>query len=145
MPIIPRKGVAAIAAVLDIALHGGRALSANLLGMRHQLPPRYLEPFLQEMVRRGILQGVRGSHGGYKLASDLHRTSILDILRAIEVVDTSDDQVKKDSVLINQVVMPILNNVERSFAAALRHVSLKDLADAAEDLRTPSDRRQDQL
>ena len=61
MPLLPRKGVLAIAAVIDIALHArGRPVAAKALASRHRLPPRHLEPVLQALVRHGILKGVRG-------------------------------------------------------------------------------------
>ena len=69
MPLVSRKGLLAIAAVIDVAIHAnGRPVSAKSLAARHKLPPRHLEPVLQALVRDGILKGVRGPHGGYELA-----------------------------------------------------------------------------
>src|SRR5688572_14286161 len=69
MPLLPRKGILAIAAVVDIAINAnGRPVAAKLLASRHRLPPRHLEPVLQALVREGILRGVRGPRGGYQLA-----------------------------------------------------------------------------
>ena len=69
MPLLPRKGSLAIAAVIDVALQGqGHPISAKTLAAHHGLPPRHLEPVLQALVRDGILRGVRGPRGGYELA-----------------------------------------------------------------------------
>ena len=71
MPLLPRKGVLAIAAVIDVALQGeGHPISAKTLAARHGLPPRHLEPVLQALVRDGILKGIRGPRGGYELARE---------------------------------------------------------------------------
>ena len=60
MPLVPRKGLLAIAAVIDVAIHANsRPVSAKALAARHQLPPRHLEPVLQALVRDGILR-IRG-------------------------------------------------------------------------------------
>ena len=57
MPLLPRKGALAIAAVIDIALNArGRPVAAKSLATRHRLPPRHLEPVLQALVRHGILK-----------------------------------------------------------------------------------------
>ena len=65
MALLPRKGLLAIAAVIDVALHGkGRPVSAKALAARHSLPARHLEPVLQALVRMGVLRGVRGPRGG---------------------------------------------------------------------------------
>jgi hypothetical protein len=44
MTILPRKGLLAIAVVLDVALQtDGRPISAKTLATRHGLPPRHLD------------------------------------------------------------------------------------------------------
>src|SRR5439155_19162388 len=71
MPLLPRKGALAIAAVIDIAVNArGRPVAAKALASRHRLPPRHLEPVLQALVRHGILKGTRGPRGGYELARE---------------------------------------------------------------------------
>jgi DNA-binding Lrp family transcriptional regulator len=58
MTILPRKGLLAIAAVVEVALQtDGRPISAKTLATRHGLPPRHLELVLQSLVRDGILKG----------------------------------------------------------------------------------------
>src|SRR5262249_47174628 len=88
MPLLPRKGILAIAAVIDVALHSrGRPVSAKALAARHSLPPRHLEPVLQALVRDGILKGIRGPRGGYELARERERITADDILRAAGTVE----------------------------------------------------------
>ena len=74
MSLLPRRNILAVAAVTDIALNAGdRPVSGKDVAARHHLSPRHLEPVLQALVREGILTGVRGPHGGYKLARDARR------------------------------------------------------------------------
>src|SRR6185436_11760659 len=88
MLLLPRKGVLAIAAVIDIALHArGRPVAAKSLASRHCLPPRHLEPVLQALVREGILKGIRGPRGGYEIAREQRRITVDDILRAAGTAD----------------------------------------------------------
>jgi hypothetical protein len=85
MPLVSRKGILAIAAVIDVAINArSRPVSAKALAARHKLPPRHLEPVLQALVRNGILRGVRGPHGGYELAREPRRISAEDILLAVK-------------------------------------------------------------
>ena len=82
MPILPRKGILAIAAVVDIALHDGEhPVSAKTLAVRHGLPPRHLETLLQGLVQANILKGVRGPRGGYELARERRKISAGEIVR----------------------------------------------------------------
>src|ERR1700730_4210340 len=79
MSLLPRKGLLAIAAVVDVALQTvGRPISAKTLAVRHGLPPRHLEAVLQALVRKGI----RGPRAGYELAPERIRVTVNDILRA---------------------------------------------------------------
>src|SRR5262244_1432722 len=92
MPLLPHKGVLAIAAVVDVAIQAqGQPVSAKTLAARHGLPPRHLEPVLQALVRYGILKGIRGPRGGYELARDRRRVTVNDILQAAGTVEDGDE------------------------------------------------------
>src|SRR6185369_11390582 len=83
MALLTRKGLLAIAAVIDVALHGkGRPVSAKALAARHALPARHLEPVLQALVREGVLRGIRGPRGGYELGRERSRITAEEIVRA---------------------------------------------------------------
>src|SRR5262249_9861936 len=135
MPLLPRKGALAIAAVIDIALNARfRPVAAKSLATRHRLPPRHLEPVLQALVRHGILKGTRGPRGGYELAREQRRITADDILRAAGTADDMDGT-PAGSALLSKVVMPALGQAEHAFAAALARINVEDLAHSAAALR----------
>ena len=136
MPLVSRKGILAIAAVLDVALHArSRPVSAKDLAARHKLPPRHLEPVLQALVRDGILRGVRGPHGGYELAREHRRISAEDILRAASAAEDATDPPLPNSALANDVVKPALLEAVRAFSLALGRISVEDMAKRAQALK----------
>jgi Rrf2 family protein len=136
MALLSRKGLLAIAAVIDVAIHGrSRPVSAKALATRHALPARHLEPVLQALVRVGILKGIRGPRGGYELARERRRITADDILRAAGTIEDVDDPTMSASVLLNQVVMPAVGQAERAFSSALSRISLEELVRKAEPLR----------
>src|SRR5476649_1665727 len=125
MPLVSRKGILAIAAVIDVAIHAhGRPVSAKALATRHKLPPRHLEPVLQALVRDGILKGIRGPHGGYELARERKRITAEDILRAASSAEEGSESPLPASTLVNDVVQPALAEAERSFSAALARINV---------------------
>ena len=139
MPLLPRKGLLAIAAVIDIALHGrGRPVSAKALAGRHALPARHLEPVLQALVREGILRGIRGPRGGYELARERRRITADDILRAAGNIEDPAEAGAPDSALLSQVVKPAVLQAERAFATALSRINVDDLARRAEPFKDAS-------
>ena len=136
MPLLSRKGILAIAAVIDVAINArNRPVSAKALAARHKLPSRHLEPVLQALVREGILRGIRGPHGGYEVAREHRRISAEDILRAASTAEDADDPPLPNSVLINDVVKPALVEAERTFSSVLGRISIEDMTKRAQALR----------
>jgi Rrf2 family protein len=135
MSLLSRKGLLAIAAVVDVALIAReRPLSARALAARHNLPPRHLEPVLQALVHQGILKGIRGPRGGYELARDRDRISIEDILRAAGTAEESNDVAMPASRILSDIVLPAVAEAERAFSTALAKITVGDLTNG-----TPSE------
>ena len=136
MPVVPRKGLLAIAAVIDVAINASaKPVSAKALAARHRLPPRHLEPVLQARVRDGILKGIRGPHGGYALGRERSHITADDILRAATAAEDADDIPMPGSPLVNDVVRPALAETERTFSLALGRISVADMVKRAETLK----------
>jgi len=131
MSLLPRKGLLAVAAVIDVAVHAaGRPVSARALAARHGLPPRHLEPVLQALVHGGILKGLRGPRGGYFLGRERGRITIEDILRAAgHQIDGTD---LSDLPVVAHVVLPAVAEAERAFSGALARINVEELARRAE-------------
>ena len=128
-----RKGILAIAAVIDVALNSQvRPVSAKALASRHGLPPRHLEPVLQALVHEGILRGVRGPRGGYELGRETEHITANEILRAAGTVEDSTASRLPGSDLVGDVVLPALAQAERAFASALSTIHLNELVKKAE-------------
>jgi Rrf2 family transcriptional regulator, iron-sulfur cluster assembly transcription factor len=137
MPLLPRKGVLAIAAVIDVASQQGHPISAKSLAERHGLPPRHLEPVLQALVRDGILKGIRGPRGGYELARERRRVTANDILRAAGSAEEIDEA-PNGSALLSKVVLPALAHAEKEFGVALTRINLEDMTNSAVTLIKPN-------
>jgi Rrf2 family protein len=136
MPLLARKGVLAIAAVLEVAVHGTtEPVSAELLAARYGLPTRHLEPMLQALVHEGILRGIRGPHGGYHLGRPGNSITVERILRTVRATEESHEISLVRSQLLSKVVVPALSKVEGAFSAALARISIADLTRSAERSR----------
>src|SRR5271156_4018201 len=105
-----KKMLFAIEAVLDIAYHaGGEPVQSREITRRQGIPKRCLEQTLQQMVRAGLLSGVRGPRGGYRLARERRRISVGEIVRAVQSMDVSDEGEEKlpVSALGQHVIHPM--------------------------------------
>ena len=131
MPLLPHRTILVVAAVVDIALHSGEgAVSAHNLADRLHLSRRRLEPYLQALVREGILGGVRGARGGYILAKARHAISVYDITEAVKTVETQEPN-KEVPRLLGTVVLPTLAQAEEYLESSLKRITVEDLVRAA--------------
>ena len=131
MNLLSQRGLLAIAAVVDVAMHARPTpVAAKALAARHTLPPRHLETLLQTLVRAGILKGVRGPRGGYELARERRRLSVGEIVRA--ALSEGDDKERPRSRLVDVVIEPLVANASAAFLTALDAISVDDLCKRAE-------------
>ena len=132
MNLLSRRSVLAIAAVVDVGLNSHSApVGAKALATRHQLPPRYLEPLLQGLVHANIVSGVRGPHGGYKLARDRGRITAGEIVRTAMSLSTAEpEDLAVNSVLLERVV----RRAGESFLANLDLITVEQMCETAEKL-----------
>jgi len=128
----PRKTLFAIEAVLDIAYNAdsGPVQSVEIT-KRQQIPKRYLEQVLQQLVRAKILTGVRGPRGGYRLARERRRISVGDIVRVVGAGEAEEEMPGVGSPLGRDVVQPIWQEAHDQFLARLDSISIQDLCSRA--------------
>jgi Rrf2 family iron-sulfur cluster assembly transcriptional regulator len=120
--------------VLDIAYNGSAAPVRSVeITEREGIPRRYLEPVLQELVREGILVGIRGPSGGYRLARERRRISLGDIVRTVRQLETGEDPISDPagSALGHQVVRPLWLELEQETMRRLDSLTLEDLCTRA--------------
>jgi len=121
-------------AVLDIAYHAGsEPVQSREITRRQEIPRRYLEQALQQLVRQGILLGVRGPRGGYRLARERRRISIGDIVRVVREMETADDPIHdiEGSELGLKVVRPMWLNMQKEIMEKLDTITIDDLCENA--------------
>jgi len=131
---LSKKMLFAIEAVLDIAYHAGsQPVRTREITRRQEIPRRYLEQALQHLVRQGILMGVRGPRGGYRLARERRRISIGDIVRVVRYMEDHDGHIQDVglSELGIKVVRPIWVKLQTNIMDELDNISIDDLCDNA--------------
>ena len=73
---LSRKMLYALEAVVDIAYNARpEPVQSKEITRRQGIPQRYLEQVMQQLVHEGVLKGVRGPKGGYRLARERRRKS----------------------------------------------------------------------
>lgn len=142
---LSRKTLFAIEAVLDIAYHAsGDPVQSREITRRQGIPRRYLEQALQNLVRNGVLVGVRGPKGGYRLARERRRISVGEIVRIVRQVETEDDPLQDDagSPLAHRVVRPLWTELQNEVMDRLDQITVDDMCNRANGAGIVSEGRQ---
>lgn len=127
---ISKKLMFAIETVLDIAYNAGSApVQSAEITQRQGIPKRYLEQVLQALVRAGVLAGVRGPKGGYRLAKERRRISVAEIVRVVRSLEQGSDPIEEEvgAELGRQVVRPLWAELQDEVMARLEQTSIEDL------------------
>lgn len=133
---LSRKTLFAIEAVLDIAYNAGAVpVQSREITRRQGIPRRYLEQVLQNLVRAGVLNGVRGPRGGYRLARERRRITVGDVVRVIlEMEARADKDNEPDTSSLGiAVVGPMWETVANECMERLDAVTIQDLCNQARE------------
>src|ERR1700744_6406592 len=130
---LSRKTMLALEAVIDIAFNARpEPVQAKEITARQGVPQRYLEQVMQQLVRAGVLKGVRGPRGGYRLARERRRISVGDVVRVAESIeDAEEEKIRPRSELGLRIVAPLIQTLQDDVMARLDSVSIEDLCQRA--------------
>lgn len=133
---LTKRLVFAVEAVLDVAYHGGAGpVQSADVSARQGIPRRYLEPVMQQLVRQGVLNGVRGPRGGYTLAREKRRVTIGDVVRVVTAMDGAEDPLAETegSELGRLAVRPLCMEMQAFCMTQFDSVTFEDLCDKARE------------
>ena len=127
---LSRKSLMALEAVLDVALHARPdPVQARDITARQGVPQRYLEQIMQALVRAGVLRGVRGPRGGYRLARERRRISVAEIFHIIETLDGETASPCSASDLNKIIIAPFHDRLQSALTQAIGDTTIADLCD----------------
>jgi Rrf2 family protein len=79
------KATYGILAALDLVLQNGSVpIQAKSIARRQLIPARFLEQVLHAMKKAGIVESLRGAHGGYMLTKRPGEISLAEIVEALD-------------------------------------------------------------
>jgi Rrf2 family protein len=87
--VLSQTGIYALQAVVHLAQQStDTSVSAALMARRLSVPPNYLAKVLHRLTREGLLDSIRGTRGGYRLAMLPHDLSVEDVVAPFEELRT---------------------------------------------------------
>ncbi len=81
---LTKRGDYAVRAMIALTRDDDGLLSARSIATKMAIPPRFLPQVMADLVRGGLVEGVTGRSGGYRLSRLASETSLLSIIEAVE-------------------------------------------------------------
>ncbi len=139
---ISTRGRYALRAMVDLAQHGGKdPVSRQDISERQEISADYLAQLFTHLQAAGLVEGVKGPGGGYRLLHDPAQIRAGDVIRAVEgpvaVVYCTlpfSDEDPACSRVDRCVTHRLWKRVSEAVAEVLDSVTLRDLADEAGQL-----------
>jgi Rrf2 family protein len=81
---LSKKADYGLIALKHLAQHAEASISAREIASEYNIPAELLAKVLQKLARKGLLVSQHGMNGGYVLARDPSKISIVDVVEALE-------------------------------------------------------------
>lgn len=128
---IPRRVDYGLRAVIYLATQDpGRSCSVNEIASRQNVPRKFLEKIIQDLIRCGLVKSKRGPDGGYTLARPPGEISFQDVIEALEgpiAVNVCMDQQMSCCHLPRCTMVGVWNEVQRKVIDVFARTTLADL------------------
>ncbi|CAA6603443.1 putative HTH-type transcriptional regulator BadM [Rhodospirillaceae bacterium LM-1] len=116
----------ALYAVLELASDPKRQLSANEIAEKYDISTNHLAKVLRSLGREGLVEAVRGAGGGYRFSGNAKRTTLLDVIRLFETVETvsSGEREPGDDTPEGLALTQVIEEVEAIERATFHSITL---------------------
>ncbi|MBJ6727116.1 Rrf2 family transcriptional regulator [Geomesophilobacter sediminis] len=86
-----KASLLALIAVMELAAEPERQLSTSDIAEKYDISTHHLAKVMRNLVHEGVVQAMRGVGGGYRFAGNVNRTTLLDIIKLFETLESELD------------------------------------------------------
>lgn len=105
-------------------------LQIRQIAARQNIPDRYLEQLLASLRRYGLIRSQRGAKGGYLLAREPRKITLLEIMDCIEGLDAQASENLCDGETVEKVVVrEAWQEAHQAARSILKKYTLQDLCE----------------
>ncbi len=141
------KGRYGLRAVLDLAVNYGQGqVSIRAIADRQKISEYYLEQLFKKLRKAGIVQSIRGAHGGYVLNRSPDEITAYEIIRILgETIEISECiEATTCSNIDSCATRPLWIRIKQSIDAVLKTTTLQDMVDDYKKITISKDGGQDE-
>lgn len=121
----------ALLALLELATNHQRQepIQIRQIAEKQHISDRYLEQLLATLRRGGLVKSQRGAKGGYLLAREPWKITLLDIVNCLEGSETANQESPTIHTPEQAVVQDIWQDIDQQIEAHLKQYNLQTLAE----------------
>lgn len=125
------KSEYALLALLELATHyqSSEPLQIRQIAAEQNIPDRYLEQLLATLRRGGLVKSQRGAKGGYILAREPWKITLLDVLSCLEGLDAQASDQNAPKTIESGVVQEIWQEARQAANLVLQKYTLQALCE----------------
>lgn len=126
------KSEYALLALIELAVHynSGEPLQIRQIAAEQNIPDRYLEQLLATLRRCGLVRSQRGAKGGYILAREPWKITLLEVINCIEGADSKTQDSPQDKKTVEgMVIWEVWQEAGHAAESVLQKYTLQDLTD----------------
>ncbi len=125
------KSEYALLALIELASHydGGEPLQIRQIAAEQNIPDRYWEQLLATLRRGGIVKSQRGAKGGYILAREPRKITLLEVMGCLEGLSNSPEEEPNPKTLESAVIQEVWLEARQAADLVLTNYTLQDLGD----------------
>lgn len=130
------KSEYALLALIELAAHytSSEPLQIRQIAAEQNIPDRYLEQLLATLRRTGIVRSQRGARGGYLLAREPWKITLLEVMSCIEGSDVPSNEANRQPKSVEgMVISGIWQEAQRAADKVLQKYTLQDLLEQRDD------------
>ena len=136
--LISTRGRYALRIMLELAQYDrGKYIPLPLIAERQEISEKYLESIISVLGKAGLVEGLRGKGGGYRLSRELKDYSVGEILRRSEgslaPVACLDGEVNRCPRAEKCQTLPVWEKLDELINGYLDSISLADLLHQVKD------------
>ena len=109
--------------------HKGEPLQIRQIAAAQNIPERYLEQLLVSLKTGGLVKSTRGAKGGYVLAREPRKITLLDTLRCLEGLDPAAAKTHMLKTVERTVIQEIWQEAYQAANAVWQKYTLQDVCE----------------
>jgi len=124
---LQKNTLLALHSMLEFAGEPAHQFSVGELAARLKASPHHLAKVLRALGRAGLVDSVRGAHGGYRFAANPRRTTLMDVIGLFEDIGADAPRGRRARRGAEAAVAEVLAEIDSTARATFSSVTLDTL------------------